>query len=126
MKKLLIALVTRPDIQQFKNLRGFYSDVSVLEYDCNKPCDWNKIGQTADVSVKVWQLAGIKWQDLQLICKAAALVQDCLREVLVKLTAVVEDVACLFPQVWFLNQFYRFPFLDQMKSDGVTRLHQSK
>ena len=109
--------MTRPDIQQFKNLRGFYSDVSVLEYDCNKPCNWNKIGQTADASVKVWQLAGIKWQDLQLICKAAALVQDCLREVLVKLTAVVEDVACLFPQVWFLNQFYRFTFLDQMKSD---------
>ena len=112
--------MTRPDTQQFKNLRGFYSDVSVLEYDCNKPCNWNKIGQTADASVKVWQLAGIKWQDLQLICKAAALVQDCLKEVLVKLTAVVEDVACLFPQVWFPYQFYRFTVLDQMKSDGVT------
>ena len=79
--------------RSFDDLRSFYVDV--LE-TCHDEAD--NATQMAQAFVRVWQLLGISRNDLQLLCKAAALMDSCLDTLVVKLASLVDEVSCLFPE----------------------------
>ena len=81
------------DPRSFDDLRSFYVDVLETCHD-----ETDSATQMAQAFVRVWQLLGISRNDLQLLCKAAALVDSCLDTLVVKLTSLVDEVSCLFPE----------------------------